>query len=178
MCIRLNKLAQVKLSSATLKTNICGTQTLVKYQHYHHHQHHHYHQHQYSQQYQQLTPQLESPLNCSATRLQFLAWLRSFLLLLSILRLCLWCATCHLSSETWYNLSQSTNSEKKKIDIDVRIMETQFVNIFTKIWAISEHWSSETVSLPFQAKGERDPAWFWIRRQTCCWKLGVLDCSK
>ena len=78
MCIRLNKLAQVKLSSATLKTNICGTQTLVKYQHYHHHQHHHYHQHQYSQQYQQLTPQLESPLNCSATRLQFLAWLRSY----------------------------------------------------------------------------------------------------
>ena len=103
-----------------------------------------------------------------ALRFQFLAWLRSFLLLLSILRLCLLCATCHLSSETWYNLSQSTNSEKKKIDIDVRIMETQFVNIFTKIWAISEHWSSETVSLPFQAKGERDPAWFWIQSQTCC----------
>ena len=112
MCIRLNKLAQVKLSSATLKTNICGTQTLsnintntiiiintntemwVKIS---------------EDSPSQITSQQfrdKAPVSCLVEVL--------FLLLLSILKLCLLCAACHLSSETWYNLSQSTNTEKEK----------------------------------------------------------------
>ena len=146
MCIRLNKLAQVKLSSATLKTNICGTQTLVKYQHYHHHQHQH-------RNVSKNIRILSITNHISTVPRQGSSFLLGWGLIFAStfypeLKLCLLCAACHLSSETWYNLSQSTNSEKKKIDIDVRIMETQFVNIFGKI-LIQRVWFSFKSTVSF-----------------------------
>ena len=82
-----------------------------QYQHYQHHQHQH---RNVSKNVQRLDPSPitsqqfrdKAPVSCLVEVL--------FLLLLSILKLCLLCAACHLSSETWYNLSQSTNTEKEK----------------------------------------------------------------
>ena len=116
MCIRLNKLAQVKLSSATLKTNICGTQTLsntntsiiiintntinTKTEMWL----------KVSEDYHQIITNHLSTVPRQGS--SFLLVL--FLLIFSTLKLCLLCGACHLSSETWYNLSQSTNTEKAK----------------------------------------------------------------
>ena len=70
-----------------------------------------------------------------------------------------------------------TCSIREKINIDVRIMETQFVNIFTKIWAISEHWSSETVSLHFKLKvrGTVHDSEYEVRPAVKSWKNLIVQ---
>ena len=128
-CIRLNKLAQVKLSSATLKTNICGTQTPTL------------------SSSTTSTPRLSQPTTYNidtksintekyhlSTRLHFLAWWRSYFCFYFLSWSFAFCAQLVIYHQkldiTCLNLQIL---KRKKIDLDVGIMETQVINIYNQI---------------------------------------------